>query len=467
LKPLTHSLAQANPSLSLHTQGRTQLLRRVPFRFWPPMASIPDLTAAMWRKYSELDDAITATMIDVQAFARDHREARADLKTLSHQLVDLGGILDLWQHDAADDDDLSDVTLAAFPQIERVLAHCFEVLQDLERLLQENKQSSTWSAPVQKEIDGIFKQIDAYALSLNVTREMACLRRRKPDFQPAQQRVRSASPRVAQTEFEQLVFARAARSARAIPTTHVNSAAVSRDATLVAGATSITEVTVYHLDSGKKFASLILASDNYLTEFVHGSNAPAVFGAKEGVTFAKLKPKDVRCIWRPAFTPQEGKQVAWAFSPSRNQFAFAHSSGVIQIFSSLTARWRLTRGPNQAVVAFSWDSRARVLEVRNVEGAVTERISAEIERISLLDLEARSTLDLRVAMSSRLREPGSGNRASPLFDLDTGRCGFMDSAVKGRCVREFSVDGRYMITKTDKAEGLSAQVHIWEINMPG
>lgn len=131
--------------------------------------------AFMRGEYSNLVNSIEATSSAVRNLARKNRKARSDLATLSHQLVGLGSVLDLWQHEGSTSDDVHRAVRPVFPRIQRILEHCHEVLLEIDGLLEANAQSHDWGDTIQTALDGFFKQLDAYTLSLDIALVMACL----------------------------------------------------------------------------------------------------------------------------------------------------------------------------------------------------------------------------------------------------------------------------------------------------
>ena len=128
--------------------------------------------AFMREKYSKLAESIEATGSAIRNFARQHRNARPDLVALSHQLVELGSLIDLWQHEASTSDDIHGVVRPFFPRIQRILERCHEVLLEVEGLLKAY-QTHDWIDSIKTKLNGMVKHLDTCTISLDIALEIS------------------------------------------------------------------------------------------------------------------------------------------------------------------------------------------------------------------------------------------------------------------------------------------------------
>ena len=125
-------------------------------------------------EYSKLVKSIEATGSAVRSFSRERREARSDLAAFSHQLVEMGTLLDLWQHEASTSDGVHKAVSPLFPRIQKILKYCHEALLAIEGLLKVAIPHD-WDDFPKTKLDGMLKHLDACTISLEIALEMAYL----------------------------------------------------------------------------------------------------------------------------------------------------------------------------------------------------------------------------------------------------------------------------------------------------
>lgn len=124
------------------------------------------------RSCADLVSHVQATKKAAQEASRRNREVRPDFGDLSRQLSDLSDVLDLWQYDTEQNTGAKDAVASVVTRLSRLLEHCEEILQDIDGFIRDTQGLVSWTDELKVEMDGIYKLLDAYTLSLHVCLDM-------------------------------------------------------------------------------------------------------------------------------------------------------------------------------------------------------------------------------------------------------------------------------------------------------
>ncbi|KAM3497309.1 hypothetical protein MY10362_009338 [Beauveria mimosiformis] len=136
-----------------------------------------------YNRCSSIVKKIAGTRTIIQQSSRRNRPAREYLGTLARQLSDLSDLLDHWQYDVVQSQASKDTVAGVSPGLHRMLHHCFEALSDVEYFVRALDGLASWTEHMKLEIDGIYKLLDVYTLSLQVHLDMFHLLTDRQDTQ--------------------------------------------------------------------------------------------------------------------------------------------------------------------------------------------------------------------------------------------------------------------------------------------